>query len=141
MCWITFKTTNKLIAEEDIPIFKVCVESSRISDGTVVYSYFKYYCYNINEVYKLDSQILVYNRSDYTEIYRGYHSYLETECKFEEYQPFSRWIVMDKDSRNICAYEPCAIKVSGYIPKGSEYYVNEYGECVSNSICLTKIFK
>ena len=114
MCWSTTEPPKKLIAEEDIPIFKVCVESSRISDGTVVYSYFKYFPYNINEVYKLNGQILPCNKGNCTEIDRGYHSYLETECKF---------------------------KVSGYIPKGSEYYVNEYGECVSNSICLTKIFK
>lgn len=139
MCWSTTEPPKRLIAEEDIPIFKVCVESSRISDGTVVYSYFKYFPYNINEVYKLNGQILPCNKGNCTEIDRGYHSYLETECKFEEYQPFSRWVVRDKDLRYVCAYEHCAIKVSGYIPKDSEYYVNEQGECVSNSICLTRI--
>lgn len=141
MCWVTFKTANKLIAKEDIPVFKVCVESSRISDGTVVYSYFKYYPYDINKVYNLIGQILLYPGPGNINIYYGYHSYLETECKFEKYPLFNRWVVRDKDSRYICCYEHFALKVSGYIPKGSEYYVNEQGECVSNSICLTKIFK
>lgn len=141
MCWTTFKTANKLIAEKDIPIFKVCVESSRISDGTVVYSYFKHYDYDLNKVYKLDGQLSLNIRPSAIDIHQGYHSYLETECKFERHSVFNQWIVLDKDSRYVCTYEGHSVRVSGYIPKGSEYYVNEYGECVSNSICLTKIFK
>lgn len=84
MCWTTFKTPNKLIAEEDIPIFKVCVESSRINDGTVVYSYFKYCSYDINKVYTLADQIVLDVGTYSTSIYRGYHSYLATECKFKK---------------------------------------------------------
>lgn len=141
MCWTTFKTPKKLIAEEDIPIFKVCVESSRIKDDTVVYSYFKYCSYDINKVYTLVDQIVLDVGTCSTSIYRGYHSYLETECKFKKYLVFDQWAVINKNSRYICSYVRYAVKVSGYIPKGSEYYVNEWGECVSNSICLTKIFK
>ena len=141
MCWTTFKTPKRLIAEEDIPIFKVCVEASRVTNSTVVCSYFKRYDYDLNKVYKLDGQLSLYIRSKAIDIHWGYHSYLEIECKFEKYPVFDQWAVMYKDSRYICAYEHFAVKVSGYIPKGSEYYVNEHGECVSNSICLTKIIK
>ncbi len=141
MCWTTFEPPKRLIAEEDIPIFKVCVESAKITDGTVVYSYFEYYPYDINKVYKLSDKITLYKRPATTNIYRGYHSYLETECKFEKYPIFDQWVVRDKNLQYICSYKYFGIKVSGYIPKGSEYYVNEQGECVSNSICLTKILK
>lgn len=141
MCWTTFIAPNKLIAEEDIPIFKVCIKSPQITDVSVVCSYFENYCYHINKVYKLDGQILPYPRSGAIDIHWGYHSYLETECKFEKYPVFDQWAVMNKNSQYVCAYKNYAIKVSGYIPKGSEYYVNEQGECVSNSICLTKIFR
>ena len=143
MCWTTFiKTPKKLVAKEDVLVFKVCVKSSRVNNGsTVVYSYFKYHSYDINKIYILDDQIILDKGTYSTNIYKGYHSYLETECKFEKYPVFDQWAVMNKNSRYICAYERYAIKVSGYIPKGSEYYVNEWGECVSNSICLTKIEK
>lgn len=139
MCWTTFeKTPKKLVAKEDILIFKVCVKSLKANE---VCSYFKYHYYDINKVYILNDQIILDKGTYSTNIYKGYHSYLETECKFEKYPVFDQWAVMNKNSRYICAYERYAIKVSGYIPKGSEYYVNEQGECVSNAICLTKIEK
>ncbi len=143
MCWTTFESPERLIAEEDIPIFKVCVEASEITDHAAVYSYFKQYPYKLDKVYKLDRRLSLDLRlkARAVDIYYGYHSYLETECSFEKYPVFDQWAVMYKDSRYLCAYEHFAVKVSGYIPKGSEYYVNEQGECVSNSICLTKIFK
>ena len=51
MCWTTFiKTPKKLVAKEDVLVFKVCVKSLR-ANGTIVYSYFKYHSYDINKVY------------------------------------------------------------------------------------------
>lgn len=142
MCWSTFKTANKLIAEENIPIFKVCVKASRLSDGTAVYSYFKYYRYKFNTVYKLTDKIVTYNviastGAIHTCIDAGYHSYLTSKCSFVKDFTGRASVIDNKGLRYF--YGEHALKASGYIPKGSEYYVNEQGECVSNSICLTKV--
>lgn len=133
MCWRNYnKPLKKLIAEENVPIFKVCTKSSRFSN--TVASYFRDYYYQLGVVYKL-SYITPREVNFHFEIDEGFHSYL-AGCTFKHNIVFStppmRWV---------CSYNSCydPIKVSGYIPKGSEYYVNEDGECVSNSICLTAI--
>lgn len=136
MCWITYdKPLKKSIAKENIPIFKVCTKSHRFLN--TVESYFKDYYYQLGIVYEL-SCITPYEINDHFEINEGFHSYL-TNCRFVHDVFDNIWILGTSSVRYICSYESRAIKVSGYILKGSEYYVNEDGECVSNSICLTKI--
>lgn len=136
MCWITFdKPLKKSIAEKDIPIFKVCTKSARFLN--TVRSYFKDYYYQLGIVYEL-SCIIPIEINDHFEIDEGFHSYLAS-CIFKHDVFDNIWIISTRSMRYVCSYESRGIKVSGYIPKGSEYYVNEDGECVSNSICLTKI--
>jgi hypothetical protein len=133
MCWRSYnKPLKKLIAEENVPIFKVCIKDPLDFSNTVE-SYVMRHCYQLETVYKLNC-ITPRDANDHFEIDEGFHSYL-AGCTFKHNMVFSippmRWI---------CSYKYyAAIKVSGYIPKGSEYYVNKDGECVSNSICLTKI--
>lgn len=136
MCWSTTKPPKKLIAKEDIPIFKVCTESAIIH---TVNSYFKYYKYRLNVVHKLTDKLFTYIVPDSTTcIDVGYHSYLTSKCGY--IRDFSKRVtIIDDKGHPICSYGTYVLKVSGYIPKDSEYYINEQGECVSNSICLTKV--
>ena len=137
MCWITFdKPLKKSIAEKDIPIFKVCTKSARFLN--TVRSYFKDYYYQLGIVYEL-SCIIPLEINDCFEIDEGFHSYLANCCVFTHDVFDDLWVRTKLSMRYLCYYDSRAIKVSGYIPKGSEYYVNEDGECVSNAICLTSI--
>lgn len=140
MCWSTTEPPKRLIAEENIPIFKVCTESAIIH---TVNSYFKYYKYKLNIVHKLTDKLYTYIATDRTGVIHtcidaGYHSYLTSKCSHIRDSLKRITIINDKEQPIYC-YGVFVIKVSGYIPKGSEYYVNEHGECVSNSICLTKV--
>lgn len=140
MCWSTAQPPKRLIAEENIPIFKVCTESAIIH---TVNSFFKYYKYKLNIVHKLTDKLYTYIVTDRTSaihtcIDAGYHSYLTSKCShirdFEK-----RVTIIDSKGQPICSYGAYVLKVAGYIPKDSEYYINEQGECVSDSICLTKV--
>lgn len=140
MCWITFEPPKRLTAEENIPIFKVCTESITID---TVNSYFKYYKYELNIVHRLTDKISTYNVTAstgavHTCIDAGYHSYLTNKCNFVK-DSAGRVTVVDDKGQFLCSYGAYVLKVAGYIPKDSEYYVNEQGECVSDSICLTKV--
>lgn len=136
MCWMTYdKPLKKSIAKENVPIFKVCTKSIRFSN--TVESYFRDYHYQLGIVYE-SSNITPNEVNCHFEINEGFHSYL-TGCTYRHDVFDNIWVLSASLTRYIGSYESRAIKVSGYIPKGSEYYVNEDGECVSNSICLTKI--
>lgn len=140
MCWVTSKPPERLIAKENIPIFKVCAESAKIN---TVNSYFKYYKYELNTIYKLNNKILTFivtasTGTKHTCINAGYHSYLTGKCNFIK-DSAGCISVTDAKGLFLYSYGAYVIKVAGYIPKGSEYYINEQGECVSDSIYLTKI--
>lgn len=138
MCWRNYTSPlKKLIAEENIPIFKVCIKDPLDFLNTVE-SYFMSHCYQLETVYKLDC-ITPRDANGYFEINAGFHSYL-AGCLFRRDVLNVVWILSPQPRRWVCSYERNnTVKVGGYIPKGSEYYVNGDGECVSDSICLTKI--
>jgi len=79
------------------------------------------------------------------EINKGFHSYLKSKCyakaHLDEANVFSRsgnwfkrWFSEDKllDSTSITPYGESVMEC--IIPKGAKYYVNEYGEVVSDKI-------
>ena len=129
MCWTTKKPIVRLIAEKNVPVFKVC----RSLSGKIC-SFFKLYDYSLNLSY---TQLEPLRIKAVNSIEEGFHSY-SSQCiakiqgsvlciKFENREIFSY------------PYYDWVILVEGIIPKGSEYLINEHGECVSNSICLTEI--
>lgn len=145
MCWKTNQNIflQSIKTKGNIPIFKVC---RYIHDEKYVLSFHQDFLYNLNKVYTLeDSNVtLVIPTVDWTttvaSIHKGFHSYI-TDCKLYD-NLVGHIYVMGINAEHIGCYDKShAVKVFGYIPKGSTYYINEKGECVSNSIYLTEIKK
>ena len=138
MCWVSDVAVPR-IAEEDVEIFKIC-ESYELD---VVESYYMLSYYTLNEVYKLASPIVVEFKEDILPnkfaINRGFHSYIK-ECVVRTFSIYKS-LEVQYNGRCIEAYNDYVIKVKGYIPKGTKYYINNNGECVSEAICLTEICK
>ena len=114
MCWVG-NTEDKKIAEKNIPIIKICFKKA----GKII-SLFYNFEYVLNKVYttKLIPEF------PFT-INHGFHSYAK-ECELQNF---------------VHMYNDNLYLVSGYIPKGSVYYINTHYEIVSNSIVLTKCHK
>ena len=144
MCWTINKwayTQNtkkyRKVADEDIFVYKIGYK-----DGNGFSPYYRdEFIYNANmpneeiKLYVNSSQVFDFRVDE------GYHSYSE-EC-------YVRECITD----NIDIYSPVSEKINNFdnydeiyeqfaigkfiIPKGSEYYENEYGEIVSSQIIWT----
>ena len=142
MCWMTNNDVflQEIVTKVDMPVFKIC-ETTHI-ENTVI-SVYQDFCYKLNNVYTLEAPLKIYVpvvswRCMYSEVFEGFHSYiLDCEiCHLAGEYPHN---VIGLDGVNIGAYPEKCVKVLGYIPKGATYLINARGECVSTSICLTKI--
>lgn len=140
MCWITNKKLKFKIAKENIPIYKIC---RKINDE--ITSYYKLFEYRLDWLYNTNFEVSL--AANMTEIYKGFHSYSPKKTYFEKRYDTTIDIfksesliefLLVSNSNKIASY-PFGIVVSGYIPKGSAYAFNEYGEYVSDSIILNKI--
>lgn len=131
MCWTTKKPIVRLIAKEDVPVFKIC----RNISGQIC-SYFKFYYYSLHFLYKQSEPLRI--KAVYS-IEEGFHSY-SSKCVAQTQESV---LYIKFENKEVFSYPYCdwVILVEGIIPKGSEYLINEQGECVSNSIYLTKIVK
>lgn len=112
---------NPLVAEQDIPCFKIGVEAKVMLGGGCFTSEFRGYVY---ELKKLQPKIEVCPSEDHWAIYKGYHSFSpdHPEAQF----PF----------RADSVY--CLVKCT--IPKGSQYYFNPRDqEYVSSRIIAQEI--
>lgn len=139
MCWITNKKLKFKIAKENIPIYKVC----RKEDNEIL-SYFKHFEYKLDCLYNTNFEVAFDDKM--SEIYKGFHSYSLNKTYYEKrYDIIGVFknesfieLIFNSNSNKIAEYSS-GIVVSGYIPKGSAYALNEYGEYVSDSIILNKI--
>lgn len=139
MCWITNKKLKFKIAKENIPIYKIC----RKEDDKIL-SYFKHFEYKLGCLYDTNFEVAVDTKM--SEIYKGFHSYSLNKTYYEKrYDIISVFknenfieLIFNSNSNRLNNYS-FGIIVSGYIPKGSAYALNEYGEYVSDSIILNKI--
>ena len=139
MCWITNKKLKFKIAKENIPIYKIC----RNEDDKIL-SYFKHFEYRLSWLYNTNFEVAVGTKM--SEIYKGFHSYSLNKTYYEKRYDIIRVfknenlieLIFNSNSNRLNNYS-FGIVVSGYIPKGSAYALNEYGEYVSDSIILNKI--
>lgn len=133
MCWVSNKTPVLRKAEEPIPVFKILKKNMES-----VYMHFKYQLYT-RYFQKLEMPINV--GSTYYHIFQGIHSYdAEISCtKFIH----GYFVVVTKNNLHsldtFLKLDGYYIQVMGVIPEGAEYYRNEWGEMVSNSIILKEI--
>ena len=136
MCWTSYKNPIMRTAKKDIPIFKIMTKDL-IS---------RYYCfaYELNTEYRswLDYPEKSYNtNSSKYFINRGFHSY-NPKCTVRKSFRNKTIKICSKQIFNytLLAAEPYGVvKVEGIIPKDANYYLNEFGEYVSDRIKLTKI--
>lgn len=133
MCWKTINEAFKLPikAEENVPIFKIC-----ISFPDAVVSAYQHFEYSLNKEYTMDRDIDVIGDNLFC-IHQGFHSYSE-KCKIYLCGQ-NGFDIIGVDGEYLDGFGFNFVKVLGYIPKGAYYYINENGECVSSSICLTSI--
>lgn len=139
MCWITNKKLKFKIAKENIPIYKIC----RKEDDKIL-SYYRRFEYRLDCLYNTNFEVSL--TTDDIIIYKGFHSYSLNKTYLDKRYDNIRVLknesfiefILNSNSNKLNDY-PFGIVVSGYIPKGSAYALNEYGEYVSNSIILNKI--
>ena len=134
MCW-TGKPIKK-IAQNNIPIYKVCTNSFYEDE---VVSIFKGFIYKLNKTYKSNIEATPINDLGNVLISKAFHSYGANTFIKKSIKTGS--ITIFGHSKKINSQLCCKnlVKVLGYVPKGSEYYENIHGEIVSDQICLTKI--
>lgn len=148
MCWSSKIKPVKLIAKEDIAVYKIVDKdkNGRYSSPCFVYEW------NDKNAKKVDMNII--SRIDGYCIFRGYHSY-SLDCYFDynlltengnssisNSQDFYITIYSKAEKEDkigrfhfyscIGNYDLSIIKC--IIPNGAEYYENEYGEIVSNEL-------
>ena len=139
MCWFTNKKLKFKIAKENIPIYKICSK-----EDDKILSYYKKFEYRLGWLYNTNFEVSFDDKM--SEIYKGFHSYSLNKTYYEKRYDNIRVFknesfierILESDGNKLDAYS-FGIVVSGYIPKGSTYALNEYGEYVSNSIILNKI--
>ena len=145
MCWETKKKelTIKVKATKNIPIFKIVYDNDETYRS--IYNGFQY---KLKCKYKelLDSAYWVSCIfDDYHDRYiisKGFHSYNKEKVK--TIKNSSTIFVYSCDGYSLdhiygFLNEYC--KVEGFIPKGAYYHENEHGECVSDSIVLTRLIE
>lgn len=133
MCWISNKTPVLKIAEEPISIFKILYKNMDSA-----YMTFRYHLH-VKYYQKLEAPRITCSRCF---IYEGIHSYdAETSIIKDHPEDSDLFVIITKkDDLNLDIFSKGPyIQVMGVIPKGAEYYRNEWGEIVSNSIILTEI--
>ena len=139
MCWFTNKKLKFKIAKENIPIYKICSK-----EDDKILSYYKKFEYRLGWLYNTNFEVAFDDKM--SEIYKGFHSYSLNKTYYEKRYDNIRVfknesfieLIFNSNSNRLDTYS-FGIVVSGYIPKGSAYALNEYGEYVSNSIILNKI--
>lgn len=154
MCWLKQTDTasplpEALIAEYDIPIFKIC---HRDKYGTIR-SYYNCFLYTLGVLYKLEDKLEIDKTGIdiggkirlYLYITKGFHSYSK-ECKIDVdiyYNIILELLNKCQEYYPNCSYYPriATIVVEGHISKGASYYINDRGEYVSDRIILDKVIE
>lgn len=133
MCWTSTKTPVLKKAEEPIPIFKVLYRNMASA-----YTAFRYHLHT-KYFQKLETPRITCSRCFINE---GIHSYDAETSIIKDHPNDSNFfvIITKKDDLHLDTFSKGPyIQVMGVIPEGAEYYRNEWGEIVSNSIVLTEI--
>ena len=144
MCWVTYKkpTLERKKAKEDIPCYKVFkVRFSWYKSGILTSPFFPEQAWVWNEVYETELQEPFQDgHSPFNKEYKinfGFHSSASSIYKMETFHGNKMW---RNDKRTFFASAPHLKEIvcECIIPKGAEYYLNEYDEYVSNQLKVVK---
>lgn len=143
MCWTTENSSYTKIrtAEKDIEVFKIVNLSLNPLDTEeyLFYSVYKHFQYKIGGKYNCEiGEIGEVDRLFY--INEGIHSYSKKvkiiHCNdyIDDYYTSAICVFHNNIKLDYFYYKPIYVKLKCVIPKGSQYYENEHGEIVSNTI-------
>ena len=121
MCW--YGNEVPLIAEKDIPVIKILKNDRR--------SPFMKMPYELEKVYKTEILVYKFRRASDVEISNGFHCY---DCDCSLLRRMDILFVRSKWLRIVLQSYLDAIPYKGIIPKGTKYFINKYGEIVTESI-------
>lgn len=134
MCWASDDTAIKKIAERDFYVYKI----GRVIWNNIFISDVRGYQY-VPKVLNRIVPLIAY--SPCLGVYRidgGYHSY--KWVALEDTYPNERCLCLGNYNpalkENISLYKGCCI-ATFIVPKGAEYFENEYGHIVSSEIIYT----
>lgn len=139
------------VAENNIPVTKVLHVGPFKNMISLNYNFI----YELNKVYKVnDFEATLFDNDSQIIINRGFHSYAKPiDVDFRDYR--DGWIAIYLLGGNILRSFQTAFPVNRelgsyiykaaiadcIIPKGSHYYVNCFGECVSDAIKIINVYK
>jgi len=150
MCWIAVNKSDldRLIAKDNIPVTKIV---SIFGKDNVFGYFYNDFNYKIGEVYNtsLDEPYLSFNGREVEYIlYCGFHSYstklkiikrdsqlIDVKINHKFMNSFVKTFKHPNRGVGNIAIADCII------PKGCAYYLNSYGEYVSNSIKIINVYK
>ena len=113
MCWSNDEAIKK-IAKNNFTVYKLVKFDTFDTCKSSIYKYI----YVFEKLHKLEHSIIIKEKNDMCFIDEGFHSYTNL-----------RILSFVEDLTNGCIVE-CTI------PKGAKYYVNNYGEVVSDQIII-----
>ena len=142
MCWTTSIYPHIKLATENIPVYKIVDKTGGFWFWSTFSSYYYGFTYKLHKTYSEKLGAIHDLRTELYAINEGIHSYHNTLTKISTSKYGDKWVndfngyILD----NYCRLGN-VVKVQGYIPKGSKYYLNENGEYISEQIVLTKYNK
>lgn len=134
MCYKAFtkKAKTKQVAEKDIKVYKICVNTDHIA-----ISYFQKYIYVPLEITH-EINIIFVEEFGLNYVVNGYHSY--KSCKWSSHLSKHKELIAVIEDTYKTYYPKSHVVIAEFIiPKGTIYYENTNGEIVSNQIMFTGI--
>ena len=134
MCWVGNDTAIKKIAERDFYVYKI----GKVIKDDIFVSNIRGYSYIPKCPNRIVSLIPYNLYVDSNIIDAGYHSY--KWIAIDNTNPYERCLYLGNYDNalkeNLLLYRYCCIGTF-IVPKGAEYYVNEFGRIVSSEIIYT----
>lgn len=122
MCWISYKPPVKRVAETDILVYKVVNYKPHTDECcSLIFNFL----YKFGVIYDTDIKIKYSGNGKDTHVWmgnEGFHSFSNEKAAVYESDIY------------VEAYYSTIVKC--VIPKGSDYYINEYDEVISNNIVI-----
>lgn len=130
MCWTTKYKPVLETAEKDIPVKKVL---DKYDDGQLCSPYFVGFTWEIGKVYEVEMDEPMGNDGDYV-IESGFHSAEEIEKIDADENGIGYYNVFLANNHTIVLSLEELDIYDAVIPAESNFYVNEYGEFVSDRL-------
>ena len=129
MCWISKKKPERLVAKEDTTVYKIV----QVFPDNKIHSYYNEFIYELGQIYNTECNV-EYFKQDEDDLYlinEGFHSYNYNPSI--GYDTIKQSVIVGSKSMEVYS-GPGVFGMLCIIPKGTEYYINDYGDIVSTSI-------